>query len=98
MQDGLEISESEPMGQVKVLLSSCSLASSVANESARDVFERATRVLNLAAWLKQAWINAILKLRRAATQSCHGEIDIGLLICKNQRKRKVILQRATASV
>ena len=47
MQDGLEISESEPMGQVKVLLSSCSLASSVANESARDVFEQTTKVLNL---------------------------------------------------
>ena len=47
VQDGLEISESEPMGQVKVLLSSCSLASSVANESARDVFERAIRASNV---------------------------------------------------
>ena len=47
MQDGLESSESEPMGQAQVLLSSCSLASSVANEPARDVFEQATRVLNL---------------------------------------------------
>ena len=47
VQDGLEVSESEPMGQAKVLLSSFSLASSVANESARDVFERAMRASNL---------------------------------------------------
>ena len=40
VQDGLEKSEEGPIRVAKVLLSSCSLESSVANESARDVFER----------------------------------------------------------
>ena len=46
MQDGLEKSEDDPVRLAKVILSSCSLASSVANEPARDVFERAVKVVN----------------------------------------------------
>ena len=43
VQDGLEKSDEAFVRTAKVLLSSCSLTSSVANESARDVFERTVK-------------------------------------------------------
>ena len=44
VQDGLERSEDGPMRLAKVMLSSCSLSSSVVNEPSRDVFVQAEKI------------------------------------------------------